>query len=415
MELLKSDYLQMIDIIFAAKKHVAFCAPNISHELALALVDAKKQNAIEVKVFLEFTEKSYRAGFGDIQGYEVLIKNTIPVYNNLGYNIFCIISDDIGYFYFVQSRFHEKEGSAFDLFSMEPKQLKRIKLLFGLIDETTQEFADLVDDVGIETIDKVHQNFNYISAEESGMIIKKITNDPPLKPNFSRSLETYKAKFQFVELTFHGGNIAVKKIALPSKALPFKDDKLKKSIEASLRLFNDLKSQEFIKPLLKLTSELEKIREKYTFHIKARKKSLIKREEKTNFETDLKNIETKIAEEKKNLINSLQIEISKTRKTIKENLDNSLHTNKPIELDGLLEFTLEDEIKNMLEKIMSQIRFPLAKDLLDDMKVKWHFYDITWEDLNNKEILEEMEDKELIKADEASFISELAISAEKQK
>jgi hypothetical protein len=415
MELLKSDYPQLVELIFKAKKQVAYCAPNISHEVAMALVDVKKQHAIQVKVFLEFTEKSFRAGFGDIEGFEVLVENAIPVINSLGYNIFCIIVDDIGYFYFVQSRFHEKEGSAYDLFPMEPNQVKRIKLLFGLIDDTTQEFIDLVDDIGIETVEKVLGNLNPISSEECIVITKSIKNDPPLKPDFSRSLETYKAKFQFVELTFHGGNFAVKKIALPSKALPFKDDNLKKSIEATLRLFNDLKSQEFIKPLLKLTVELEKLREKYSFHIKARKKSLIKRDEKTVFETEVLKVEKKIVDEKKDLINSLQIEIAKTRTAIKESLNISLHTNKPIELDGLLEFTLEDEIQNMLEKIMSKIHFPLAKDLLDDMKVKWHFYDITWEDLHNTEILQEMREKKLIDKDEASFISELAISAEKQK
>lgn len=415
MELLKSDYPQIIDLIFKAKKQVAYCAPNISHELALALVEAKKQHAIQVKVFLEFTEKSFRAGFGDIEGFEVLRENEVPVINCLGYNIYCIIIDDLGYFYFVQSRFHEKEGSAYDLFPMEPKQVKRIKLLLGLIDVTTHEFEDLVDEVGIETVENVLGNLNPISSEECIVITKSIKNDPPLKPDFSRSLETYKAKFQFVELTFHGGNFAVKKIALPSTALPFKDDNLKKSIEATLKLFNNLKSQEFIKPLLKLKDELESLREKYSFHIKARKKSLIKREEKSDFETELDKIEKKIVEEKKDLINSLQIEIAKTRTAIKESLNLSLHTNKPKELEGLLEFTLEDEIKNILENIMSKIHFPLAKDLLDDMKVKWHFYDITWEDLHNTEILQEMREKKLIDADEESFISELAISAEKQK
>ena len=38
----------------------------------------------------------------------------------------------------------------------------------------------------------------------------------------------------------------------------------------------------------------------------------------------------------------------------------------------------------MVSNIISNIRFPKAKDLLEEMNVEFHPYDITWEDLNER-------------------------------
>ncbi len=411
MEILMSDYQTVLNIIYSAQKEIAYCAPNISYEVAQALVERKKETGLSVTVFLEFTEKSYRGGFGDIAAFEELVNNGILVFNNQGYNIFCLIADEVGYFYFPHSRFHQEEGSSLDLFPMEPKQVKKIKLLFGMLDDESPEWDSLVDEIGIETIENVRYAFDVVGEKEQKTIVDSIKNDPPLKPEFSRSLEVYRAKFQFIELTFNGGNIIVKRIHLPPNALPFKDDIFKKNIEANLRLFDNLKEKEFLQPFLEVKKEVDQLREENTVYLKSRKKSLIVRNKKSAFEEKLKGIREKIVALKGGLINDLQNEIAKTRIAIQENLRNFLLANPPSELDELKDETLTIEIENICHQIMSKIRFPLAKHLLLDLDLKCQYYDITWEDLHNDTILEEMKQKELINEEDKTYISELAISA----
>ena len=46
------------------------------------------------------------------------------------------------------------------------------------------------------------------------------------------------------------------------------------------------------------------------------------------------------------------------------------------------------------------------------MKLEYHYYDLTWEDLNNIEVLKEMIDLKLIRPEDKIYFDELAIKAD---
>jgi len=413
MDILKFNFETVVDILFKAKRQILVSLPNISTVLADALLDLKKKG-LQVNVFIEINEQSYRTGYGEIEALKKITDANITVFDKKDINLYFIIVDSEGFFHFPKSRYTEEEGVAYDLFPMESNQVKTIKFLFKVFDEDEDEE---IEEKIIESMDPLARQafFDNIKMPDKDTIrelITTISNDPPLKPEYNRKLSVYTAKFQFVELKFKGANLHVKKVTLPSKALPFKDAKLKSAVEANLRMFTELPEQEFMKPFFDLKFEVELLRDRYLVYLKEREKNLIKRNEKASFDIELEKFKKQVEKVKIKLQNKLQDEIGKSRDSITENLADFLRINPVEKLAGLTGPTLEREINNYVSSIVSKINFPTAKHLLDDISFTCAYYDLTWEDLNNEKVLKELVEKELISPEEKSFISENAIAVE---
>ena len=413
LNLLKSDYSTILELLFQAKRQVVISIPNISIEIAESLVTINSRG-IDVNIFLEISENTYRNGYGDIQAIEILQKANINIQNKNGLNIYFYLIDDFGYFYFPKSSYHEKEGESFDLFPIQSSQIKHIKFLFNLL-ENKYDMLEIFDKMDSKQIDEISKNINPLNVEIIKQLEVKLNNDPPLKPNFARTLEVYKAKFQYVDLKFKGANINSTKVKLPAKALPFKDNKLKNAIEANLKLFTDLSEKDFLNDFFEIKNKIKELREKYLFHIKIRDKSILKKESRNEFEKEIKSIVDDISNTKTKILNKLQGEINNSRKGIENSLYEFLVTNPPDNTKNLFDEVLEDRIRYEVSKIISKIRFPDANSLLDDMKLDYYYYDITWEDLNNGEFQKEMLEKKLLSENEKIYIDRLAIEAKQDK
>ena len=274
---------------------------------------------------------------------------------------------------------------------------------------------EIFDKMDSKQIDEISKNINPLNVEIIKQLEVKLNNDPPLKPNFARTLEVYKAKFQYVDLKFKGANINSTKVKLPAKALPFKDNKLKNAIEANLKLFTDLSEKDFLNDFFEIKNKIKELREKYLFHIKIRDKSILKKESRNEFEKEIKSIVDDISNTKTKILNKLQGEINNSRKGIENSLYEFLVTNPPDNTKNLFDEVLEDRIRYEVSKIISKIRFPDANSLLDDMKLDYYYYDITWEDLNNGEFQKEMLEKKLLSENEKIYIDRLAIEAKQDK
>ncbi|MFZ4413811.1 MAG: hypothetical protein ACOYOV_12065 [Bacteroidales bacterium] len=410
MKLLKNNFKNFVDLISLAKKQIILSVPNISELMAISLSDIKTKN-IDIHIFLEFSELTYRTGYGEIKSLEILEKADINILNKSAFNIYFIIVDDWGYFYFPKSSFIEEEGIALDLFQMESQQLKSLKLMFGLLDDNDMDFENIAESIGIDTLKIISDNITAIPKTEITTLESKFITDPPLKPIYGRTLEVYKAKFQYVELKFIGANFLSKKVKLPSKALPFKDMHLQKAIEANLKLFTDINGLEILSEFYVQKIIIERIRSQYLFHLKCRDKNIIIRDEKGDFLEKIEELKNDIVIAKENIINMLQSEINKSREQIKNNLFIFLKSNPPEEFAGLNEDNLENEIRNMVGNIISNIHFPNAVNLIKGMKLEYAFYDLTWEDLNNENVLKELLDKKLIDSDEKTYFDKIAIEA----
>ena len=182
MELLKSDFKTVVDLFFSARNYIILSTPAITDEIAEALVQ-RKSAGIEVMVLIEFTENTFRSGFGDIQAITKIREAQIPIVNKQKFNIYFLIIDDGGYFYFPKSLFLEEEGTSFDLFPMEKSQVKKMKVLLCLFEVKNPEYNDLLEEVGIKLVSEISEQINIIAPNDCIKLEKKLTKDPPLKPN----------------------------------------------------------------------------------------------------------------------------------------------------------------------------------------------------------------------------------------
>jgi hypothetical protein len=60
---------------------------------------------------------------------------------------------------------------------------------------------------------------------------------------------------------------------------------------------------------------------------------------------------------------------------------------------------------------VKNIKFPTAKELLDELKLHYFYSDITWEDLNKNEFIKELEEKKLLSIKEKAYFDSLAMEA----
>lgn len=411
LNLLKSDYSTLLDILMKSRKQIIVSFPNISIELAEAFVSISEKG-VDVNVFIEVNEKVYRDGFGDYQALKIFKKGNVKVYNKEKFNINCIITDYEGYFYFPKSRFHEEEGTAYDLYPMTVDQIRHIKFLFNL-NNNQEDLERIFDRIDIDQVKSIVSNIKPLENITVKEIEAKLSKDPPLKPNHARTLEVYKAKFQYVDLKFSGANLHIKRVRLPYDALPFKDENLKRSIEANLRLFTDLPEKDILKKFFILKEKVHGVREEYLDHIKFSDKNIIKREIKCEFEDKIKDFQKEIDDTRNSILNDLQAEIQKSRENIENNLYDFLSINTPEELSRYSGEVLKYEIKSLVSFILTKINFPNAMGLLSGLKLEYFYYDITWEDLNRKEFVKELQEKKLITNKEKAYFDSLAMEATK--
>jgi hypothetical protein len=414
MKILKSESSVITDLLFLAKKEIAVSLPNINSVLAKTLI-ALHERDIKVTVFLELNEMSYRQGYGEIGALEEIRNKGIVIKDRKNINLFFYLIDDSGYFNFPKSSFHEAEGVAYDLCPMTHEQVCSVKFLFGLL-EMDAKIPDAVNEsYDSDTHKRIAQNISIPDKENVDSLVQKVKRDPPVKPNLMRILETYVSKIQFVDIKFRGSNLHIKKIKLPKDIIPFKDAKLKKSLESSIRLFVDIPEKDFFKPFFIIKEDFEIVKAEYITYLQTREKNIILRDKKKEFMGEVDSLKKEVENVKRGLINKLQQEINDSRNRLRNDLTEFL-----IQNPGTLYVDYEMDIRkqqlvNHAIKLVARVNFPEAKQLLDEIKIEVFYYDITWEDLNNKEVLEEMVKKGLISNKERAHVAETVVGGSRSR
>jgi len=411
----KLDYSKILELIFNAKELIIVSAVSIHDELAIPLIEAKKRN-VNVGVVLDVDEDNIRNGFGEITSIEKLENHGIKVDQIDGNLINFIITDDVGYFLFQQSKVFLEDAIGPNAVLMS--DIIRTKLIaYYYQPEDEDDFLiqkvasnidvkksmaelDELDYLGYQS-QLIIQSVNYRKVDE---IKKKLELNPPLQPDLKRRINTYTAKVQFVELKFTGANFSTKKINIPKEALPFKDAELKKALETRLNLFDKTNENEDFKEFNKIKEKEDKIREKYLDPIKCRSKSIINMVDKENFQKDITALKKDIVKYKKSSLQDLEKEMLKRKKTIMQELVGFLKENPPKKYEGYDQLFLFEKIEDDAQQIVSKIKFPEASKLILDLELITNFYDLTFEDFRDEELIEEFRKKEILKGDELDDI-----------
>lgn len=433
----KLTYPKIAELILKSESKVVFSSINIHSEIAIPLTEVS-QKGISVKVIIDADEENFRNGYGDIKNIDLLKSAGIEIFEVKGNSISFLIVDDIGYFFFPQSLIFKSDATGPNAILMDsmtqirilahyfpPKSaLEKYELLNkaqNLMYETNEEIDSIID--GIKK-DKTDIQLSFIDENKFLETKEKLKLNPVLQPDLKRRINVYTAKIQFVELNFVGSNFHTTKVNIPNSALPIHDAELKKSLETKLNIFNDIKDNQDFKKLNQIKQMVESLRTRHkpAGHsdailkpIKCRNKSVIQVSEKKKLLSKLDEIKKEIDNYKKCTLEGLEKEILRRKKTIKKELRDFFIANPPKEYQNFSESLQIDKIDDLVQQIISKIKFPDVNKLISDLKLKYNFYDLTFEDFRDDELIKEFREKKILESEELDDIISIRAAFEAAK
>ncbi len=416
----------IINLLWKAEFKIIYSSINIHQEIAIALSEAAKKG-LQVDVIIDTDENNYRNGYGDIQSIDILKNTGVKVYEVEGNNVSFVIIDETGFFIFPQSRISIGDPSGPNAILIDKiTQLKLLSHYFPpkskqekekLIDKALDlhssnkfEINTLIDDLeeGITEIKLQNLDIKKLEATKENLRI-----NPPLHPDLKRLINTYTSKIQFVELKFVGSDFQITKISLPPKTLPFKDAKLIKLLESKMKLFDDVESNDDLRKLELIKEKVDNLRVKlndktkksgYLIPISCRNKSIIKMDDRKKFLNEVGKIRKEITDYKNSTANKLEVAILNAKRLLIGNLIDFLKLYPPEEFKKFERETLFYKIEDYSQNIISKLKIPDSNDLLKKLELTCNFYDLTFEDFKDEELIQEFREKEILKSKELNDI-----------
>lgn len=399
----------LIALINSTNFQLFLCLPSIHKDLADAIVEKSRSNtdrqSIKINILIDYDAKTFRQGYGNSESVQKLFDNNIDVKSFDDNRISFIISDQVGYYLFFESRsIIPADKQTTNAIQIDPVSLVRLKKFFFSA-EDQPHFEDELSNAIIEEskqladpnnlIDFKKANVQIIDDEKVKTVVEDLKQNPPLNPDYKRIVDIYSSKFQYVKLKFDGANLQTRKIIIPKNALPIGDANLKDRIESKLNLFDEKKIDETFLPLQELKKRVTCVRDKYLKKVTSREESIIDRSEKENFVNEITSIKIIVQQTKADTVLNIAKHIDNTKVSLLENLKDFLTANPKILFPDNSLFQKDEqfvtiEAKTRAEKIIHRINWPRAQDLVEDFKLDVQYSDITFEDLKNEQFLKDL-------------------------
>ena len=412
-------YDKIVDLIFEAQNKLFLSLPSIDEEIAAALL--KRNKFVQIKIVIDNSEDVIRNGFGEEKGIEKLREQNCHISQSEGNLISFIISDDIGYFLFPQSKIFSENPKGANSFKIDPVTIQLLIQTYFPTEQPTGELefsqaASIGDSIKhFETaIQKVKENGLDISVvpfdnEKFNDIKIKLRTNPPLSPNLQRQINTYTAKIQFVELKFNGGNLKNTIAQLPKKAIPINSDDLKNLLHTRIKMFQNIHEHSDYKKFQDFKDKIEKLRKDFLIPITCRpSKSIIKMERKESFISELYKLKEESKTMTKILTTTLEEGKLNTIDLLRKELVTFFKTNEPQELKVIGKADIKERKQTeIINKIVLSVKFPEVSKLIEDISVKELFYDLTWNDFKDEILHKEFLEKKVMMKDEIKTIVDM--------
>ena len=410
---------KICDLIEKAQIHLYISLPSIDEEIACALIKFKKSEITQIVI--DNSEEVIRNGFGETKGLDLLHGNNFKILQSDGNLISFIISDNTGYFIFPQSKIFSEKPKGANAFKLDPVTILLLIQNFFSAENSNDEinysqseaiscsikhFENAFNEVkekGFET------NVTQFDKEKYTTIQKNLKVNPPLSPNLQRQINTYTAKIQFVELKFSGGNLENKIAQLPKKAIPINSDELKSLLLTRIKMFQDISKDSEYKKFQDFKDKIEKLRKDFLIPITCRpSKSIIKMERKDSFLKELATLKEESKTMTKILTTTLEEGKLNTIDLLRKELVTFFRTNEPQELKDIDRSDIKERKQTeIINSIVSSVKFPEVSDLIESISISELFYDLTWNDFKDEKLHKEFLEKKVMMKDEIDSIVHL--------
>ncbi len=398
-------------------KFIFYCAPGITKEIGPEL--RKLANEVQ-KIFIvcDLDEQNDYRGLNEIDELSKLYKSdNVHFKNSKGINVSLISNfEEYNYFLFPVSKIIKKVPEGYNAVTFDGFRALSLFTLFfpEEVNELQNEFNILFNSqkkIEIERLDKIKdpiQELSHISLEVVPVTIRDIENIqktvkefPPEKPDLQRKVNFINTFIQVVDLKFEGSNWQSRKITIPQKLNSFISEDLKQNMESKLKIFSKDDSNESLNEFENLKKQVDELRKEFTFRSKQRNKSILKLNEKEAFKNKVESLKLKVNDFKESLFETVNSQIEKNEKEIKNELYKSYLSNpRPEFKEYKGQASFEKRVMFYVESIMKELKFPSAIEITDEMKLTLSFLNFTAEDFEDDDFLSELADWHKLSTDE---------------
>lgn len=411
----------LAELIKSARKSLYLCLPSIHPEIANAISELNDMENIpdenvKIHILIDFDAQTFRQGYGDYDSIEKLFRKEDDIKCLKDNRISFIISDNIAYYLFLESRtMIPADKETINAVRIDPISIVRLKQFFFPSTEKTDFKNELANAIIKESktlsepeklMPRLQAPVVEISENEIKEVRANLKQNPPLNPDFKRKIEFYQNKFQYAELHYYGQRIEHYTINIPSKLLPYKNEELKNKLLTRLKLFENISSNEHFKKFKQIEKRKTEIIEKYLTHLKCRKnRSVLKIEAKSEFIKDIKTLIQDLGEIKTTIYSAMIDELESAKSNLQKTMEKFLLENPTDDMKNMGENNFQIMAKSTSNALVDKINVDPAK-MISKIKIDCHFADITFEDLSDKELINEFTEKKLIDEADINLLSE---------
>lgn len=413
----------LTELIKSARKSLYLCLPSLHPEISDAIAELNfmensQEENVKIHILIDFDAQTFRQGYGDFDSMEGLFMEGDDIKCLKDNRISFIISDNIGYYLFIESRsLIPADKETINAVRIDPVSKVRLKKFFFPEAEKTDFKNELANAIIEES--KTLSEPEKLMPEKPAQVVEISENEikelktsleqnPPLNPDFKRIVELYSNKFQYAELHYVGQNIEHFTIKIPEKLLPYKNEELRKKFITRLKLFENInKAKEFTK-FKTIEERKNQISEKYLTPITCRKgRSVLKKESKIEFEKEFAELQKKLSELKSSIYSVMSDEIEMAKTNLCETMRLFLLENPTEEMINMGSDNYERMAKNIAKALTNSINVDPAK-LITKFKIDRHYADITFEDLSDSDLLKEFKEKKLIDEEDETRLADFS-------
>ena len=190
-------------------------------------------------------------------------------------------------------------------------------------------------------------------------------------------------------------------ISIPSKILPYKNEEIKKKMKTKFKLFENIDESEFFKQFKEIEFHKKEVSEAFLTPLRCRpNKSILKKIEKTQLLKEFDNLKYRLEKSKKNLYSAMLEEIKKSKHFLKENLYDFLMDNPTDDMKKMGVQNYQVIADNISSTVVERLPIPDPIKIIDNFNLKIVFSDLTYEDMSDQELLQELTEKKILEQDE---------------
>ena len=241
----------LCNLIESTENSLFLCLPSIHEEVKNSILKLKQyRSSVLINLLIDFDPQTLRQGYGEFNSISNLF-GKIGIKELPDNRISFIITDQVGFFLFVESRsIVPANKQTLNAIKIDPLSQVRIKHQF-FADEIGGDIQDEIANAIIEESrmienakDDLQKDKEFspdsITEERNEFVRKNIETNPPLKPDYKRIVEYYSNNYQYAELNYHGQNIQHTAVSIPSKILPYRNEEIKRKMITKLKLFENI-------------------------------------------------------------------------------------------------------------------------------------------------------------------------------